>query len=198
MDYLLILLVFVVVLSILFPKKKSRYVSRWKRANKEIGQTTSQNQKPTKLSYEKNDQLSITLNNKYEKQRLINKTEEEVYKIILRMIYQHAKGQYKINMQTSLGETLKSTYEGHRTINSKRVDFCIVDRDFMPVAVVEVNGAGHYQGDALIREEIKRAAIESAGIKYIAIRENENINEKLVRELGNLFKSSPQLAQDIT
>lgn len=191
MEYLLVLLAVVVVLSIIVPKKNSRYTSRWKRANKEIGQT-SQNQKPAKLSCEKNDQLSITLNNKYEKQRLINKTEEEVYKIILRMIYQHAKGQYKINMQTSLGETLKSSYEGHRTINSKRVDFCIVDRDFMPVAVVEVNGAGHYQGDALIREETKRAAIESAGIKYIAIRENENAIEKLNRELKIVLSSSQE------
>lgn len=63
------------------------------------------------------------------------------------MIYLHTKGQYKINMQTNLGEILKSSPDEHKTINCKRADFCIVDKEFMPVAVVEVNGTGHYQGD---------------------------------------------------
>jgi len=53
----------------------------------------------------------------------------------------------------------------------------------MPVAVIEVNGTGHYQNNALERDEIKRIAVESAGIRYIAIRENENKKEKLEREL---------------
>ncbi len=90
-------------------------------------------------------------------------------------------------MQTSLGEILRSSHEGYKTINSKRVDFCIVDKEFMPVAVIEVNGTGHYQGDALQRDETKRVAIEGAGIKYIAIRENENTQEKLNRELNPIL-----------
>jgi hypothetical protein len=141
-----------------------------------------------KSTFEKKDQLSITLKHKYEKQRLLNKTEEEAYKIILRMIYTHTKGQYKINMQASLGEILRSSYEGYKTINSKRVDFYIVDKEFMPVAVIEVNGTGHYQGDVLLSDETKRAAIESAGIKYIAIKENDDVKEKLNLEIAAIIK----------
>ncbi len=181
MDFLFIVLAIAIVLALVAPKKKRSYRSPWRNPKKES--LITEKPREIKPTFEKKDQLSITLKNKYEKQRLLNKTEEEVYKIILRMIYTHAKGQYKINMQTSLGEILRSSYEGYKTINSKRVDFCIVDKEFMPVAVIEVNGTGHYQGDALQRDETKRTAIESAGIKYVAVRENENTQEKLYREL---------------
>lgn len=191
MDFLFIVLAIVITLALLGPKKKITYKSPWKNPEKENFPLPPPIEKPS--TFDKKDQLSITLNNKYEKKRMLNKTEEEVYKIILRMIYLHAKGQYKINMQTSLGEILKSSPDGHKTINCKRVDFCIVDREFIPVAVIEVNGTGHYQGDALLRDETKRTAIECAGIKYIAIRENENVTEKLNKELKlilNQFENS--------
>lgn len=181
MDFLFIALAIVITLALLGTKKKITYKSPWKNPEKENFPLPPPIEKPS--TFDKKDQLSITLNNKYEKKRMLNKTEEEVYKIILRMIYLHAKGQYKINMQTSLGEILKSSPDGHKTINCKRVDFCIVDKEFMPVAVIEVNGTGHYQGDALLRDETKRTAIECAGITYIAIRENEVKEEKICREL---------------
>jgi hypothetical protein len=90
-------------------------------------------------------------------------------------------------MQTSLGEILSCTFEGHKTINCKREYFCIVAEDFIPVAVIEVNETGHYQGDALERDEVNRTAIESAGIKYIAAREDEVLKEKPERELLHIF-----------
>lgn len=138
-----------------------------------------------------NKQLDNVLKNKYEKQKLFNKREEEVFKLVLNLINQHAKGHYRINGQTSLGEILTcKDRNAYFAINAKRVDMLIVNREMEPVAVIEVNGTGHYQNNALERDEIKRAAIESAGIKYIAIRENENIKEKLDRELIYILNSS--------
>lgn len=169
MDFLIFIIVVAIALAVIIPKKKINNRS-WKSHSK--NNPTLKPKTEASTTAEKENQLSITLNNKYTKQRLINKTEEEVYKLALRMIYLHAKGKFKINMQTSLGEILNCTFEGHKTINCKRVDFCIVDTDFSPVAIIEVNGKGHYQGDALERDEVKRTAIECAGIKYIAIREN--------------------------
>lgn len=60
--------------------------------------------------------------------------------------------------------------------------------DAYPVAVIEVNGAGHYQGDALLRDETKRTAIECVGIKYIATRENEGAHEKLKNEIESVLQ----------
>jgi len=182
MDFLIFLIIVAVVVALIFPKKKRSH-GNWKNQSKNNFKSGPQPEKPA----EKITQLSVTLSNKYAKKRIINKTEEEVYKLVLRMIYLNAKGKFKINMQTSLGEILTCSSEGHKTINCKRVDFCIMDIDFLPVAVIEVNGTGHYQGDALERDEVKRTAIESAGIKYIAIRENENFKEKLERELIHIF-----------
>lgn len=138
-----------------------------------------------------NKQLSEVLKCKFEKQRLFNHTEEKIYRLLIEMINTHAKGHFKVNGQTSLGEILKCKERfGFNAINSKRIDLLIVNRDLMPVAAIEVNGTGHYQNNALERDEIKRAAIESAGIKYIAVRENENAREKLHRELLHVLSSS--------
>lgn len=133
-------------------------------------------------------QLDNVLKNKYEKQKLFNKTEEDVFKIVMNLINTHAKGHYRINGQTSLGEILTcKDRAAFFAINAKRVDMLIINREMEPIAAIEVNGTGHYQDDALERDEIKRAAIESAGIKYIAIRENENAKEKLERELIHIL-----------
>jgi hypothetical protein len=142
-----------------------------------------------------NKQLAEVLKCKFEKKRLFNHTEEKVYRLIIEMINTHAKGHFKVNGQTNLGEFIKCKEDfwgnkAFKAINSKRVDLLIVNRDLMPVAAIEVNGTGHYFNNALERDEIKRAAIESAGIKYIAIRENEDSKEKLERELLYVFKSA--------
>lgn len=182
LTFWVIVLGILIAISAVFKKKKSRSGGEWKK--------TQHYTKPyaERIINQPRDHLSITLSHKYEKQRLLNRTEENVYNALLRMIYTNPKSGFKINMQTSLGEILKCDPEGFKTINSKRVDFCLVDKSFMPIVVIEVNGTGHYQGDALERDEVKRAAIESAGIKYIALRENENFNEKLNRELSFLFQ----------
>jgi len=183
-SFWVIVLLVLAGVSAFFKSKKSKYRQSWRPSYNSNKRFNNQQQ----IAYQSEDHLSITLRHTYEKKRLLNRSEEKVYKAMLQIIYSNEKNGFKISMQPSLGEILNCEPEGHKTINSKRVDFCIVDRNYMPVAVIEVNGSGHYQGDALERDEVKRAAIESAGIKYIALRENENINDKLVRELGFLFK----------
>jgi len=190
MEYLIFAMFIAIAVNILFkPKRKARYKRpENKKINSEVWApidpviaSPAQQGEP---KAESSNALKIALTHKYEKQRLFNKGEEEVFKLLLRIIHTHAKGQFRVNGQTSLGELLrtKNTY-AFNVINFKRVDFCIVDKDYLPVAVIEVNGSGHYQNNALERDEIKRAAVESAGIKYIALRENENKQEKLEREL---------------
>lgn len=36
-----------------------------------------------------------------------------------------------------------------KTVNSKRVDFCITDNSFWPLAVIEFQGSGHSIGAGL-------------------------------------------------
>ena len=80
--------------------------------------------------------------------------------------------------QTSLGEILRPKRQplslddadlAYRSINSKRADFIIVDRRGLAVLAVEYHGQGHYQGNAMLRDAVKREAFRSAGIALIEV-----------------------------
>ena len=79
---------------------------------------------------------------------------------------------YRVFAQVPYGEVLGTPdRDAFRAINSKRADILVVDARGMPVAAIEVQGAGHYQGDARARDAVKRAALESAGVPLIEVLE---------------------------
>ncbi len=105
-------------------------------------------------------------------------------------ITQYAPKRYHIFGQVNLGEVLScDNEEGYRFINSKRVDICITDRKYLPIAIIEVNGSGHDNDTSGFRDGIKKIALENAGIQYIAIRDifNDDIETRLKAELGGLL-----------
>ena len=114
----------------------------------------------------------------YSRQYLLNKTEKEIYWILVREL----NSRYCINPQASLGEILKSSeYFAYRAINSKRSDFVITTKKFLPVAVVEYQGSGHFQNNHEIRTQIKKNALEKAGILFIELFDlsEEHIKQQL-------------------
>lgn len=82
---------------------------------------------------------------------------------------------WKVWPQVSLGEVLRTEgrseidREAFRWINSKRADFLVVDLEGWPVAVIEYQGSGHYQGNARERDAVKRTVLPRAGIRYIEV-----------------------------
>lgn len=82
---------------------------------------------------------------------------------------------WRVWPQVSLGEVLRTEgrsdadREAFRWINSKRVDFLVVDGAGWPVAVIEFQGSGHYQGNAGERDAVKRTVLPRAGIRYIEV-----------------------------
>ena len=86
------------------------------------------------------------------------------------MFPQVALGQI-LRTEPALGDAADAAY---RAINSKRCDLLLADRSGFPVAVLEFQGSGHYVGDtARQRDEIKRRALERAGIRYVEIHEGD-------------------------
>lgn len=78
--------------------------------------------------------------------------------------------------QTSLGEVIApqstSGFDeelAFRSINSKRLDFLVVDRTGMPALAVEYQGHGHYQNRAFMRDAVKREAVRRAQIPFLEI-----------------------------
>ncbi|SUO95430.1 DUF2726 domain-containing protein [Suttonella ornithocola] len=124
----------------------------------------------------------------YCRQKLLNETEKAAYQALLNMRQNKA---LQIFAQVSLGEILShQDYQRYRDIMSKRVDFLITDKAFLPLFAIEIHGTGHYLShNAKKRDEIKQLALNSAGIQYIAIEVNRNnVKQKVTKACQVLFK----------
>jgi hypothetical protein len=77
---------------------------------------------------------------------------------------------WRVMAQVALGEVLESPCEeGFQAINAKRVDLLLIDERAWPIAAIEYQGQGHYQGTAPARDAIKKEALRKAGIGFIEI-----------------------------
>jgi hypothetical protein len=89
--------------------------------------------------------------------------------------------------QVSLGQIIGTeTQQAYWAINSKRCDLLGADRQGNPVAVLEYQGSGHnIGGTAQKRDEIKRIALERAGVRFVEIRNGATQAEiqKTIRDL---------------
>jgi hypothetical protein len=131
-------------------------------------------------------QLTFVSRVAFERQPLLNKAEFQVL-LVLEAVVREMRAGHRVMAQNSLGEILrpKRHHLGHddadlafRSINSKRADFVIVDRRGLAVPAVEYHGHGHYQGNAMMRDAVKREAFRNAGVALIevpALFEKENI-----------------------
>jgi hypothetical protein len=114
---------------------------------------------------------------RFETQPLLNKGEFQVL-LILEKVARDLNAGFRVMAQTSLGEILRpkpGIWEtgdddlAYRSINSKRADFVIVDRLGIAALVVEYQGHGHYQGNAALRDAVKREALTSAGVTMLEV-----------------------------
>jgi hypothetical protein len=133
-------------------------------------------------------QLNAVMAGAFRKQRLMNGGEYRVFRIVEADIAAARRG-YRVFAQTSLGEVLDApdNKNAYYAINSKRVDMLIVDQDSWPVAAVEYQGSGHYQGNAAARDAIKKEALRKAGIRYIEVSADDSdaqIRARLREHLG--------------
>jgi len=132
-------------------------------------------------------QLNVVMAAAFKKQQLLSSAEWKVFKIVEDETAAARPG-YRVFAQTSLGEVLRSPDEdAFRSINSKRVDILIVDRDAWSILAVEYQGKGHYQGTAAARDAIKKEALRKAGARYMEVsaRDTEaQIRSRVREQLG--------------
>lgn len=114
-------------------------------------------------------QLNAVRSSEFRKRPLMNKSEYSVFCKLEKLLSASHCG-YRVFSQVSLGEILGSDdKQAYLAINSKRADFVIIDWSGHPIAVVEYHGSGHFQGDAVVRDAVKREACASAGIAFIEL-----------------------------
>ena len=113
----------------------------------------------------------------FEARRLLNKPEYRIL-LILEKVTREMGGGYRVMAQTSLGEIIAPQVASgseetrdlaFRSINSKRLDFLVIDRTGMPSLAVEYQGHGHYQNRAFMRDAVKREAVRKAKIRFLEI-----------------------------
>ena len=92
-----------------------------------------------------------------------------------------------------MGEILSSPDKrAHEAINAKRVDLLIITNSGYPVVAIEYQGEGHYQGNAPIRDAIKREAFRKAGVGFLEVtpvHDREDLKREILR-----FATSKQTA----
>ncbi|NCU12013.1 MAG: DUF2726 domain-containing protein [Sphingomonadaceae bacterium] len=114
------------------------------------------------------EQLRRVMNAEFSERALLNKSEAVVFKALDAAVVARNPG-WQVMAQVSLGEFLASKdRDAYLAINSKRVDFALMDETARVRHTLEYQGSGHHLlgGEAAARDAVKKEALRKAGIGY--------------------------------
>lgn len=135
------------------------------------------------------NQLKTVMNATFTQRALLNRPEAKVF-VALDQAVIARNPKWQVMAQVSLGEFLASPdKDAYLAVNSKRVDFALMDEHCRVRHALEYQGNGHHQGSAAARDAVKKEALRKAGIGYHEIvaghttpSELRSLVEKLVPE----------------
>lgn len=98
---------------------------------------------------------------------LLNRPEAKVFETLDQAVVSRNK-RWQVMAQVCIGEFLASPdTEAFRAVNSKRVDFALMDENCCVRHAIEYQGSGHHLGSsAAARDAVKKEALRKAGIGY--------------------------------
>jgi hypothetical protein len=113
------------------------------------------------------DQLKVVCKATFTSRSLLNKSEAKVFEALDKAVIARNPG-WQVMAQVSLGEFLASPdKDAFLAVNSKRVDFALMDETCRVVHALEYQGNGHHLGpSAAARDAVKKEALRKAGIGY--------------------------------
>lgn len=130
-------------------------------------------------------QLSAIAKVSFEKSRILNTSEYRVLVALEKIIEEVGQG-HRVMAQTSLGELIKprnnsgdwkERKDAFSSINSKRLDFAVVDKFGLLALAVEYQGSGHYHTSAFMRDAVKREALRRANVPFIEVKKGTTPSE---------------------
>lgn len=134
------------------------------------------------------NQLQAVMSGRFTAKAVVSRTEAKVMAAAEAAI-REAGLPWRVMAQVALGEVLASEDEAaFRAINAKRVDLLIVSERRMPLAAIEYQGEGHWQGSAPARDAVKKEALRRAGVGYIEITPRHG-EDDVRREIARLAMS---------
>lgn len=130
------------------------------------GRKQSGNGRKTPADYAA-DQLKKVSEAPFVARRLLNASEAKVFETLNKAVTAR-NPQWQVMAQVSLGEFLASAdKEAFLAVNSKRVDFALMDANCCVRHAIEYQGSGHHTGtSAAARDAVKKEALRKAGIGY--------------------------------
>ncbi len=112
------------------------------------------------------------------KKRLMNREEYPYFESVEKYLLE-SNSYHRIMAQANMGQFLqvvpkqsipeKKREMGRRSINSKRVDFLIIDGFGSPAIAIEYQGTGHYQNNADKHDRVKQLALRKAQVVLIEV-----------------------------
>lgn len=113
------------------------------------------------------DQLKVVSRASFTSRPLLNRSEAKVFEALDKAVIERNPG-WQVMAQVSLGEFLASPdKDAFFAVNSKRVDFALMDENCRVIHALEYQGSGHHAGDsAAARDAVKKEALRKAGIGY--------------------------------
>lgn len=149
-----------------------------------------------KRSYEiKDGYLNLAIKKKLiSRRKFIRYDEIETYKTLINVVGNN----FIVIPQVHLCDIadVKVGYLDHDNLyyELKRIiyDYAIFDKNFEPLALIELNGKSHFQDNRINRDAIAENNAKNLNIPFIPIKKEDRLNEKLIRE-----KLSPYLKQSI-
>ncbi len=111
----------------------------------------------------------------------VNREASTVLRQLEHLVKTRATHHYRVFAEVSLGAFVTTEEAGSQArkgwlawmaINSKRVDFLIIDTCGHPAVAIEYHGTGHHRegNQAAARDAVKRWALEKAGIELVEIQ----------------------------
>jgi hypothetical protein len=121
---------------------------------------------PERAALDAAEQLRQVMRADFKSRALLNKPEGQVFRALDKIVIARNPG-WQVMAQVSLGEFLASEdREAYGCVNSKRVDFALMDEACRVRHALEYQGSGHHQGSAAARDAVKKEALRKAGIGY--------------------------------
>jgi hypothetical protein len=113
------------------------------------------------------DQLKKVSAAPFTARALLNRSEAKVFQTLDAAVIAR-NPRWQVMAQVSLGEFLASPdRDAFFAVNSKRVDFALMDENCRVVHALEYQGSGHHKGEtAAARDAVKKEALRKAGIGY--------------------------------
>lgn len=112
------------------------------------------------------EQLRRVMAADFKARPLLNRPESALFEALDKAVIAR-NPKWQVMAQVSLGEFLSSPdRNAYSAVNSKRVDFALMDDKCCVRHVVEYQGTGHHQGSAAARDAVKKEALRKAGIGY--------------------------------